>query len=107
MLNIHANLQEDTPVDTGFAVTNWIPSVGEPRLELAGTREEAESGRLNLAPQAEGVAALRAYELSQGDLYDTNNVDYVEHSLNRGTSAQAPATFVQRAIVRGLEETRA
>lgn len=105
MANVHGHLVADTPKDTGYAAVNWIPSTGAPVTELAGTRADAEEGRLNGEPQARGRAAIRAYELAQGDLYDTNNVDYLR-LLNLGSSDQAPALFVQRAIVQGIEDTR-
>jgi hypothetical protein len=104
VLNVHANVVEGTPKDTGFAANNWVPEVGAPHEGLAGTRAEAEQGRLDRAPAQAGIDAVRAYELSQGDVHDTNNVDYMR-LLNAGSSAQAPAAFVQAAIVRGLEET--
>lgn len=103
LLAVHARLDDTTPVDTGFAVTNWVPSVGEPFQGLAGTRTQAEEGRLDLGPKQAGLAAVRAYELSQGDLFDTNNVHYVE-DLNGGSSSKAPAAFVQAAIVGGIED---
>lgn len=104
MLNLHGHLVEDTPKDTGFAAVNWIPSVGAPNEGLAGTREAAEQGRLEREPQRAGESALAAYDLSQGDLYDVNNVHYIE-TLNRGSSKQAPAAFVQAAISKGIRDT--
>lgn len=104
MTNVHAALVDTTPVDTGWAKTNWIPSVGAPVLETAGTRAEAEAGSLDRSPQDAGLARVRAYELKDGDLYDVNNVPYIQ-KLNAGSSAQAPAAFVQSAILRGIRET--
>lgn len=105
MGNLHLGLQAATPVDTGFAVTNWVPSVGGPFEGTAGTRAEAEDGHLDHGPAAAGLAAIRAYELEQGDVFDTNNVDYIE-KLNAGSSGQAPAAFVQAEIVGAIESVR-
>lgn len=106
MLGVHAELLHATPVDTGWARTNWVPNVGAPFEGTAGSREAAEAGRLDRAPQEAGVAALRDYRLEQGDVHDTNNVPYIQ-LLNAGSSRQAPPAFVQASIVRGIERSGA
>jgi hypothetical protein len=105
MTRVHEKLLDTTPVDTGFAITNWIPSVGSPVLRTAGTYEEAVAGSLDRSPQQAGEKALRGYRLEQGNLYDVNNVGYIE-KLNAGSSSQEPAAFVQAAIVQAIEEAK-
>lgn len=43
-------------------------------------------------------------ELNKGNLYLTNNVEYIE-LLNEGHSSQAPRAFVQIGISRGMDKT--
>lgn len=103
-LNVVANLQEDTPVDTGWARANWIPEIGTPFEGTAGTREAAESGNVDVATQQFGIAKVAtAYKLGP-PIYITNNVPYIER-LNEGSSSQAPAAFVQAAILRAVRDT--
>lgn len=98
-LGIQADLVETTPVDTGWARANWVPSIGTPSEGLAGNHK-AISG----AEQAAGTAEVAAYgKIDQGPIYLTNNVPYIQ-PLNDGHSQQAPAGFVQAAIARNLAE---
>lgn len=97
-VNITAELQATTPVDTGWARTNWVPSIGQPFSGTAGTRSLAEQGSLDPNPQANGIAALASqYKLGLGDIFISNNVDYIT-KLNDGSSRKAPRYFVQAAI---------
>lgn len=95
-------LSSATPVATGFARSAWIPSLGSadtaplarPKSEKAA-RAEARTKRAFGAAQAKQIAA--SYKVAQGRVFISNNVGYVEY-LNRGSSAQAPAMFVEKAI---------
>ncbi len=90
-LKIHENLMKTTPVDTGFAVNNWIPAIAIPFGGVAGSPEKvsgSESGA--------GVVNLLSWNLKT-PAYITNNVNYVE-KLNEGSSKQAPAGFIEKAI---------
>lgn len=91
-LEIDKQLRLATPVDTGHARRNWIPSVGEPNAAEA-TNESAH---------AAGVAEVLAYQLSQGAVWVANVVPYIR-SLNWGHSKQKPAGFVDRAIALALQ----
>lgn len=96
-LDVTSNLIVDTPVDTGWARANWVPSIGNSVNVPAGTRESVTVG-----DQQAGIATVAVtYTLSQGRVFITNNVPYIE-TLNEGSSRQAPAMFVQRAIQRGV-----
>ncbi len=104
VLDATANLIEDTPVDTGWARANWIPSIGAPPSEPAGSREDVSSAR---AAQQQGVASIAVgYTLEQGNVSITNNVRYIR-PLNEGSSSKAPAMFVQSAIARALNKANA
>lgn len=101
-LDIVANLvaapgEGGTPVDTGWARANWVPQIGSPRVSPVGSRSSVSTG----AQQA-GVATVAAsYRLSGGKVFISNNVPYIT-DLNEGTSQQAPAGFIQAAIVKAL-----
>jgi len=101
-LDIVANLvtapgDGGTPVDTGWARANWIPQIGSPRTDVAGTRQQAEAGLLP-SDQASGVAAVATgYRLGRGAVHISNNVPYILR-LDQGHSKQAPKGFVRRAI---------
>lgn len=101
-LGIVADLVEVTPKDTGWAASNWVPSIGQPINATSGTREDAEKGNLDYAPQARGIADISTkYKLALGSIFISNNVDYIL-KLNDGSSRQAPRAFVERSIERAI-----
>jgi hypothetical protein len=91
-LRIHGKLVEDTPVDTGWARSNWLPSVGVPRRETVG-----EPGSLDTGAAGLGQSEVVDWKIADGPIYITNNVPYIRR-LNAGSSTQAPAGFVESAI---------
>ena len=94
-LDVTANLIETTPVDTGHARANWVPSIGQP------SRSEQASAAAQVSGQA---AVATAREIAQ-PVYVSNNVPYITR-LNEGSSTQAPAGFIQRAIRRAIKMQR-
>lgn len=86
-LEIDKELRRATPVDTGHARRNWVPSVGQPF-----TSEVSDD-----SAHASGVSQVIAYQLAQGALWVANSVPYIR-ALNYGHSTQAPAGFVERAV---------
>jgi len=98
-LDITANLIEDTPVDTGWAQSNWVPRFGTEFSKPDGTRESVSK-----AAQQQGIALIAAtYSLDDGFIWITNNVPYIVN-LNEGSSKKAPAGYVQAAILRGIQQ---
>lgn len=93
-------LVQATPVQTGHARSNWIPSIGSPYPSVVGSRDAVD-----YSVQQQGLASLESYKLDQGNIYVANNVDYIE-DLNQGTSPQAPAEFVQGAVDRAIERLK-
>lgn len=88
-----------TPVQTGHARANWIPSVGTPHqgeLDTAGGNAAA----------AQGQAQVMAYTLEQGPMYVSNRAPYIRR-LNEGSSTQSPALFVESAIARAKAKVKA
>jgi hypothetical protein len=106
VLSVNGELIKTTPVDTGWARSNWIPNIGHPYAKPAGSRIEAEMGTLDLSPQQKGTANIATkYHLNDGTIYITNNVYYIKN-LNDGSSKQAPKAFVQMAIENGIRKVK-
>jgi hypothetical protein len=112
-LNVNANLRDSppggTPIDTGWASANWVPSVGEPAIlpgEPADRNEGPTPGevaaRANIAEQ--GVNDVLSWRLTDGPIFSTNSVPYIG-ALNAGHSPQSPRGFVQTAIEKAIRET--
>jgi hypothetical protein len=99
VLEINAQLIETTPVKTGWARANWIPSVGRPYGEDP-VGEPEDIGAAQLA-QDQGQAQIAGYRINQGPLFIVNNVPYIER-LNDGSSTQAPSGFVDAAVDAGI-----
>lgn len=100
-LAVHSAVVLATPVDTGRARSNWLVAIGSP---TRSTRTPFSAGKkLGLQEGANASAAIAAGEqiifsrkITQ-DIFISNNLDYIA-DLNRGTSAQAPALFVEQAV---------
>jgi len=101
-LEATAILIEETPRDTGWARANWVPQIGQPFANTAGTRELAERGTLDLSVQQGGVAEVATqYRVERGRVFITNNVPYIL-LLNEGSSTQAPAGYVQIGLAKAV-----
>ncbi len=102
-LDVTANLVETTPVDTGWARANWVPSIGQPALrDLPSTRpDDAQVVAGAVAEQQTAKAGILGYALKMGRVFVTNNVPYIL-DLNDGSSKKAPVGFVQRAIAKAV-----
>jgi len=97
-LDMTANLQQATPVDTGWARANWVPAIGLPyTANLQNVQASASAASAARARQQGGIAAVGGYSLRMGKVFISNNVPYIM-ILNDGSSNQAPAGFVQRAV---------
>ena len=95
VVKFNTDIAEVTPIDTGWAQTNWVASVGNSIDTTQGTRLEAEEGILYPQAQMDGINQIRtSYNINQGNVFISNNVPYIT-DLNEGTSAQAPEGFVQ------------
>lgn len=91
VLAIDAALVLATPVDTGRARANWLPSINKPRTVKLKRGDKSGSGALAKAQRL-------VSEIQLGDtFYISNNLEYIG-VLNDGHSQQAPAGFVEKAI---------
>ena len=104
VLDIVGELVPATPIDTGWARSNWVPKIGKPFDGVAGSYPGPPVfGALNFGAQSGGAAAVAGgYTTRFGPVYITNNVPYIG-DLDRGHSRQAPAGFVRAAIERAIK----
>lgn len=93
-LSIDADLVKETPVDTGRARSNWLPSINTPSSETVGP-----SGKINIQ------TVLPDFNVLTDTIYITNNLPYIRR-LNDGHSAQAPAGFVDDVVARNRYKTQ-
>ena len=109
-LRLFQVLTTSTPVLTGFARAGWVPSTGAPTpgpSEAPSDQTVAEAQAATLFGQNKQVSAriAQGYKLSDGPIFIVNNVAYVVY-LNEGTSAQAPAMFVEAGIAQAVAATQ-
>lgn len=82
----------ETPVKTGHARANWQVSLSKPILEELDAEDPGGQSTVNKN------AALIKTSPPGVRIILSNNVPYI-NQLNDGSSAQAPAQFVQQSIL--------
>lgn len=92
-----------TPVDTSTALSNWQVGIGTPVASeifpyYFGTKGSTRAPSAQAA-YAAGVAKLQSKKPGE-TIYISNLTDYIKQ-LNEGSSLQAPAGFVERAVLVG------
>lgn len=110
VLDIAANLRVEptkggTPVDTGWARSNWLVRLRERPSAPVGKRpsSKGQPGVDEGAADASIAEFVTGYVITAGNIYISNLVPYIAR-LNDGTSKQAPAGFVERAILKAIVE---
>lgn len=101
VLDTLSNLTDDprrggTPVDTGWASSNWQLGVGRRPSGVLGSPDSVPRGEADVGP------VLR-YTIKDGPVWVANNVPYISR-LNDGYSQQAPAGFIQRAVQKAVSD---
>lgn len=101
---VHSEITQGTPVDTGYARANWIPSIGTPddtNVRIKG-RPNKQQVAVSTARSQKGllevVARFRYTKL--GSIFITNNVHYVpildkSHKRAKG--------FINKGIKKALQ----
>lgn len=93
-----------TPVDTGRARSNWFVNLGAPNRSVSEPYFPGEKGSTassnSQAAIDQATQVISRRQIGQ-DIYISNNLDYIG-SLNDGSSAQAPAQFVESAVQRAV-----
>jgi hypothetical protein len=108
-LNVNANLRESpplgTPIDTGWASANWVPSVGEP-VYLQNLKDPTPLDAIERASKSDaGVNDLLGWKPGDGSLFSTNNVPYIRPLNNGHSPQQAQPGFIQRAVEKAIRMT--
>lgn len=86
-----------TPVDTGRARANWIAALDAPAVGPTPAVDKAGGSAM---AQAAGVVA--GYDGDRNTaIHITNNLPYIGR-LDEGSSYQAPAGFVRKAVSRAI-----
>lgn len=98
VVQITETLREDTPKDTSWAASNWVPQIASPREAPVGSKRS-----VSFAPQRAGIASAKSYKLRKGKFFISNVVRYIVR-LNAGSSQKAPAMFVEQAIAKGISK---
>lgn len=88
-----------TPVDTGRARANWQVEVDRPIV--TPIEKFSKSGQEAIDQGKEAIARYKGGHASAA-VHITNNLPYIGR-LNDGHSAQAPAGFVERAVLVGTD----
>lgn len=100
VIDIHGGLVEETPVDTGWAQNNWMPSVKMPITKTVGDPENIDP-----AAMIGGLADILRWNFEDGPAWIANNVPYINR-LNAGHSGQAAAGFVDKIIQKEINEAK-
>lgn len=87
------NLVTTTPVDTAFARSNWVASIGAPDLSLRAIR-----GVNATVNEIKNITATVKYDQEIHISNGGEKVPYLKY-LNAGSSFQAPANFVRLALM--------
>lgn len=97
-----------TPVDTGRARANWQVQAGSAPEGVIDAYVAGEGGNTvaqnTQAALEQGKIAIQAAAPGQ-EVHITNNLPYIG-KLNDGHSAQAPAGFVEEAVLNGIKTIR-
>ncbi len=94
------NLRNATPKRTGHAASNWVPSLGGTAVGPYGSKQA-----VTYAAQNAGLQEIRSYRITRTPPpIIVNGVLYID-LLNAGSSKQAPAFFVERAISDAIRAT--
>ncbi len=94
-----------TPVDTGRARSNWLVGIGTAIrnvIDALSPGEGLSAGeRLNAQLSIDAARTEIEKHRPGQTIYISNNLSYIGF-LNEGSSAQAPANFVEKAIQAGI-----
>ncbi|UAG58578.1 hypothetical protein Kaya_041 [Pseudomonas phage Kaya] len=102
-LAIVGDLAYKTPVDTSQALSNWRVTLDSPATGTIAPHYPGLQGSSQRASAAETINAAKSVLANKKPgqaIFITNNLPYIRR-LNDGYSAQAPAGFVERAVLIG------
>lgn len=94
-----------TPVDTGRARANWVVSINAPASGERPMPSSPAAGASEALEQGREVVGRYGTNSSHSAIHITNNLPYIGR-LNAGSSAQAPAGFVEEAVQAAVAAVR-
>lgn len=98
-----------TPVDTGRARANWRTNIGGPLVAPVTTFPAGKKGSTGAAAAGQVIndatSKMEGYKRGGVPVYISNNLPYIDR-LNKGHSKQAPAGFIDAAVMAGLNAIR-
>jgi hypothetical protein len=97
-LQVMRNIVQNTPVDTGRARNNYNVDLNTVDGTITDETDKNTDGTEKF------LSATLGYKLSDV-LYISNNLPYIK-KLNEGWSKQAPAAFVDKAIMVGIRQAK-
>lgn len=100
---IVGDLAYKTPVDTSQALSNWRVTLDSPATGTIAPHYPGIQGSSQRASAAETINAAKSVLANKKPgqaIFITNNLPYIKR-LNDGYSAQAPAGFVELAVLIG------
>lgn len=106
VLVIDQALVTSTPVDTGRARSNWIVGAG-PSTEAIDAYVKGAKGSTGAANTEAALKQAQDFldSTSLSTIYISNNLSYIQF-LNEGSSAQAPAGFIEAAVQAGIDHVK-
>lgn len=106
-LAVDQTLVLSTPVDTGRARSNWVVSLSSPAPGTINPYVPGQGGSTGASNAAAAIKQAQAQisGYNGGSIFITNNLPYIK-PLNDGSSAQAPAGFVQAAVQAGIRAVK-
>lgn len=91
----------DTPILTGQAQANWLTNIGSEFPYYIWNEDDNRAVRDSIDWANKVLQKVKSTDV----IHITNNLPYIVQ-LNRGTSRQAPALFVQSALLRASYSLR-
>lgn len=102
-MTIVTRLANITPVDTSRAISNWQVTIGQPSNFSLFPYYPGNFGSTEHASAQATIDAARQVLVGKRPgqtIFIVNNLDYIQR-LNEGSSKQAPAGFVEQAVLLG------
>lgn len=100
---IVSDLAYSTPVDESTAISNWVVALGAPSRAEVPAHYRGAHGSTYSSSAGQTIADAKKVLASKQPgqaIYISNNTQYIRY-LNDGSSAQAPAGFIERAELLG------
>lgn len=91
----------ETPVNSGRARNNWFATVGLPSEETTDLKRYDKTGQTRINKNNAEISTVGEDQ----SVYISNNLAYIK-KLNEGSSAQAPAGFVEAAVTLAQESMK-